>query len=69
MLQQMYWYDIILMLNEYHEMNEENEKNNKYNTDFEKQQSDISSKFSNMSSSMKMPDMGSITSGFRMPSI
>lgn len=69
----MYWYDIILMLNEYNDMIEENENNNKYKENFEQQQADMSSKFSNMNpSNIKMPsisNMGSITSGFKMPTL
>lgn len=66
----MYWYDIILILNEYNEMAEESEQNNSYKENFEQQQADIASKFSNMNTSnFKMPNMGSITSGFKMPTL
>ena len=64
----MYWYDIILIANEYQNMMEESEKNNKYNDDFEAQKSDMQSQFKSMSSqSFNMPNMSTITSGFKMP--
>lgn len=70
-MQQMYWYDIILIANEYHDMMEESEKNNKYTEDFENQKMDMQSKFNSMSSSsnFKMPNMSSISSGFKMPTL
>lgn len=71
-MREMYWYDIMLIATEYHEMMEENEKNNIYKDDFEKQKSEITSKFSNMNTSHSMPsipNMSSITSGFKMPSL
>lgn len=72
-LREMYWYDIILMLNEYNDMVEENENNNQYKDSFEQYQSDITSKLPNINSSnIKMPNisnMNSITSGFKFPSL
>lgn len=69
----MYWYDIILIAEEYHEMMEETEKNNTYKDEFEQQKSEMESKISNISySNIKMPSLGnlnSITSGMKMPSL
>ena len=69
----MYWYDIKLMLNEYNEMLEESENNNSYKDDLAQQQANLSSNFSNMNPANiklpSMPNIGSLSNGFKMPSL
>ena len=68
----MYWFDIMLIAQEYQNMVEESENNNKYKEDFERQKNEMTSKLPNINSSNMMsslPSMSQISSGFKMPSL
>lgn len=68
MLEQMCWYDIILMAQTYNEMMEENKESSgtDYNNMMANQQDMIKSQMSSFKQP-SMPNMNSISSGIKMP--
>lgn len=64
-LREMYWYDVIMMMQRYNELMDENKSDNQYTEQIEKQQEE----YKNQMNNIKMPsfNMNSITSGIKMP--
>lgn len=69
-LREMYWYDVILILNRYNEMmNDENNKNS-FDDKIKQQHEEYTNQMNNIKMpSFNMSNMNSITSGIKIPKI
>ena len=67
-LSEMYWYDVIIMMQRYNELMDENKSDNQYTEQIQKQQDE----YKNQMNNIKMPsfnatNINSVMSGIKMP--